>query len=84
MADPTFMFATMAGVIAALAALLLVLRGHRRSRPTTAISNNEPSSPSSSFSEGNFQYHPQNTKNLSTNVTDINSKIHPSYSVFIS
>jgi cytochrome oxidase Cu insertion factor (SCO1/SenC/PrrC family) len=43
MADQMFMFATMAGTMAALAALLFVSRGRRtRSRSTTAISKNEP------------------------------------------
>jgi hypothetical protein len=51
MADEMFMFVTMAGTMAALAALLFVSRGLRtRSRSTTAISSNEPSSTSVSSS----------------------------------
>lgn len=49
MADQMFMFATMAGTMAALAALLFVSRGLRtRSRSTTAISKNEPAASLSS------------------------------------
>ena len=51
MADEIFMFAVMAGTMAALAALLFISRGRRtRSRSAAEIRENVPSSSSSSSS----------------------------------
>lgn len=53
MADEIFMFAVMAGTMAALAALLFISRGRRTRSRSAEIRENVPSSSSSSSSKKN-------------------------------
>lgn len=70
MADEIFMFAVMAGTMAALAALLFISRGRRTRSRSAEIRENVPSSSSSSTSSSSSKNQSENGKKAKKYTSD--------------